>query len=184
MLNLIKRLAVAVTLLGFLTQVTASELYIFQDTVLKAKDGKTAKVYIGVPVKVKKNMGKNSEVSIQGFLDGDKLYSSKSKELLIAQLDKGFKTTKNAEETIVTGLVETGILSEDAKEIWAEHEEFYFDMCSVCHAAPQVPHHSMTEWEALFIPMKGFAKLDEEEASYLLRYIKSNASNGLIKTKH
>ncbi len=32
--------------------------------------------------------------------------------------------------------------------------------------------------------MKGFAKLDDEENEYLLRYLKSNASNGLVKVKH
>lgn len=184
MLNLIKRLALLVALLGFFSQVNAAELYIFQDAQLKAKDGKTAKVYLGVPVKVKKDNGTTSEVTIHGFLDGNKLYSSANKELVIAELDKGFKTTKKGSEVVLTGVVENEMLVEDVTEVWAEHEEFYFDMCSVCHAAQQVTHHTMTEWEALFIPMKGFAKLDEEEASYLLRYLKSNASNGLIKTEH
>jgi len=184
MLNLIKRLAVAVALLGFFSQVSAGELFIFQDTQIKDKSGKTAKVYLGVPVKVKKDMGKESKVEIHGFLDGNKLYSSANKELLIAQLNKGFKTTKKGKEVVLTGLVENEMLVEDVTEVWAEHEEFYYDMCSVCHAAQQVTHHTMTEWEALFIPMKGFAKLDEEEASYLLRYLKSNASNGLIKAEH
>ncbi len=185
MLRLIQSVALCIGLLGFFTQVNAKELYVFQDAQLKAKDGKSAKVYLGVPVKVKKDMGKESKVVIHGFLDGDNLYSTKSKELLIAKLDKGFKVIKkSASQVELVGSIDNELLTENAAEIWEEHEEFYFDMCSVCHAAPQVPHHTMIEWEALFTPMVGFAKLDKEEASYLLRYIKSNASNGLVKVEH
>lgn len=184
MANIFKKVAFFTVLLGMVSQVMAAQLYVFQNAQLQSKDGKSAKVYLGVPVTVKKNQGKKSEVSLHGFLDGNKLYSTASKELLIAELDKGFKTTKKGKEVLLTGLMDNELLVEDVTEVWSEHEEFYFDMCSVCHAAPQVPHHTMTEWEALFIPMKGFAKLDEEESSYLLRYIKSNASNGLVKGKH
>jgi trimethylamine-N-oxide reductase cytochrome c-type subunit TorC len=186
MCKLLKTLFFSLLLLGFFIQVSASEMYVFvSDTPLKAKDGKVAKLFLGVPVKVVKEKGENIEVALKGFLFGSKLYSTKSKKLLIATLDKGFKvTTKSENEVELRGLIEKGSLTTNSTEVWEEHEEFYFDMCSVCHAAPQVPHHSMTEWEALFEPMKGFAKLDKEEAKYLLRYIKSNAADGLIKVKH
>ncbi len=185
MLRLIQRMALCVALLGFFAQVNAQELFVFQDAQLKAKDGKSAKIYIGVPVSVKKDLGDKSEVVIHGFLDGLNVYSTENKELLIAELSKGFNVVKKEGSKVdLVGTIEKELLAENPAEIWEEHEEFYYDMCSVCHAAPQVPHHSMLEWEALFNPMKGFAKLDEEEASYLLRYIKSNALNGLVKTKH
>lgn len=186
MFNLVKKLFASLLLLGLFVQVNASEMYVFvSNTPLKAKDGKIAKLFLGVPVSVIKQKGESVEVVLKGFLDGSKLYSNKEKKLLIATLDKGFKVSKKSNGTVeLSGQIEKGSLTSDSVEIWEEHEEFYFDMCSVCHAAPQVSHHSMVEWEALFEPMKGFAKLDEEESKYLLRYIKSNASDGLVKVKH
>ncbi|MFT5835985.1 MAG: hypothetical protein ACI9RG_000879 [Sulfurimonas sp.] len=186
MSKLLKTLLFSVLLLGLFVQVNASEMYVLvSDTPLKSKDGKIAKLFLGVPVKVVKEKGENVEVVLKGFLFDSKLYSTESKRLLIATLDEGFKVTKKSENEVeLSGLMEKGSLTENSTEIWEEHEEFYFDMCSVCHAAPQVPHHSMVEWEALFEPMKGFAKIDAEEADYLLRYIKSHAKNGLVKAKH
>ncbi|WP_294961322.1 hypothetical protein [Sulfurimonas sp.] len=173
-------------LLGLFVQVSASEKYVLlSDTSLKSKDGKVAKLFLGVPVKVLKEKGENTQVVLKGFLFGSKLYSTKNKELLIATLDEGFKvSTKSDNEIELSGSMQTDSLTATSSEVWEEQEEFYFDMCSVCHAAPQVPHHSMLEWEALFEPMKGFAKIDAEESEYLLRYIKSNALNGLVKAKH
>lgn len=185
MLGLIQRITLCIALLGFLAQVNAQELFVFQDAQLKSKDGKSAKIYLGVPVSVKKDMGTKSQVVIHGFIDGLNVYSTKNKELLIAILSEGFKVSKKSgNEVELVGSMDKELLTDNAPELWEEHEEFYYDMCSVCHAAPQVQHHTMLEWEALFTAMKGFAKLDDEEASYLLRYIKSNASNGLVKTKH
>lgn len=186
MCNLIKKIFVLLLLFGLFVQVNASDMYVFvSNTPLKAKNGKIAKLFLGVPVHIIKDDDKNVEVTVNGFLDGINLYSEKSKKLLIATLDKGFKVSKKDTGMVeIRGLIEKGSLTKDSTEVWEEHEEFYFDMCSVCHAAPQISHHNMTEWEALFEPMKGFAKLDEEEAVYLLRYIKSNSSNGLVKAKH
>ncbi len=185
MKNVVKLVAIFVFLLSLQAQAKTDELYIFQNAKLKLDSKKTAKVFLGVPVKVKKDIGKTAKVSIHGFLDGNNVYSTKEKELLIAVLDKEFKPTiKNDNEIELVGTIEKELLTENSAEVWEEHEEFYFEMCTQCHAATNVPHHTMIEWEALFTPMKGFAKLDEEEATYLLRYLKSNASNGLIKKRH
>lgn len=174
-----------VLLLGFFAQVKANELYVFQDAQLKSAEGKTAKIFLGVPVNVKKEIQSTVNVSIHGFIDGNNVYSTKAKELLIAVLNEGFKpVVKKDNEVELVGVIEKEFLTENSAEVWEEHEEFYFEMCTQCHAAAMVSHHTMIEWEALFAPMKGFAKLDDEESSYLLRYLKSNASNGLVKTKH
>lgn len=186
MTHIAKKLVLFVFLLGFFTQVNASDLYVFvNDTVLHAKDGKNAKLFLGVPVEVKKDNGDNVEVSVKGYMDGLNIYSSNAKELLIATMDKGFNVTKKEGAQVeLLGSIEKGSLVDNASEVWDEHKEFFFEMCTQCHAAPKVIHHTMIEWEALFAAMKGFAKLDEEESSYLLRYLKSNASNGLVKAKH
>jgi len=185
MKTLLKNLLALSLLLGAFIQVNASDSFTFQDAVLTAKDGKTAKVFLGVPLSVKKEMEKKSEVTIDGFLFGKELYSTEQKELLIATLDDGFKVSKKTgNKVVLTGTIDNELITDNGPEVWEEHEEFFYEMCSQCHAAPSVPHHSMVEWEAIFSTMKGFSKLDEEEASYLLRYLKSNASNGLLKTEH
>ncbi len=185
-MNLIKKVTSFVLLLGFLTQVNASDLYVFvSDTQLKSDNGKSAKLFMGVPVSVQKEKGSSVNVIVHGFQDGLNIYSSVGKELLIATLEDGFNVTKKSgNEVELIGFVEKENLTDNAPEIWEEHEEFYFEMCTQCHAAAKVAHHTMIEWEALFGAMRGFAKLDNEESDYLLRYLKSNASNGLIKVKH
>ncbi len=185
MKNVVKVVATFALLLGFFTQVNAGELFVFQDAQLKSDNGKSAKVFLGVPVKVKKDGEKEAKVSIHGFLDGKNVYSAAAKELLIAVLDEGFNVKKiKGNEVELVGSIEKEFLTENSTEIWEEHEEFFFEMCTQCHAAQAPSHHTMIEWEALMLPMKGFAKLDDEENNYLLRYLKSNASNGLVKAKH
>ncbi|AXH13479.1 hypothetical protein [Halarcobacter bivalviorum] len=185
MKTIIRNTIVLLALLGSFFQVNAEQNFIYQDSVLKDENGKTAKVFVGVPVTIIEEMGKEVKVSIKGFMFNDELYSSKTKELLMAKLDKGFKVNKlSANEFELVGTLAKELTSNDPVDVWGEHEEFYFEMCTQCHAGPEVNHHSMMEWEAIFGTMKGFAKLDEEEASYLLRYLKANSSDGFIKTKH
>ncbi len=56
-------------------------------------------------------------------------------------------------------------LSEDVADIWSEQEEFYFDTCTQCHAGHKVTEHTMNEWASIFGTMRGFAQLDDDEAS-------------------
>lgn len=185
MKTIIRNTIILLALLGSFFQVNAEQNFIYQDSVLKDENGKTAKVFVGVPVTIKEEIGKEVKVSIKGFIDNDEIYSSKTKELLMAKLEKGFKVNKlSANEVELVGTLAKELTSNDLVDVWGEHEEFYFEMCTQCHAGPEVNHHSMMEWEAIFGTMKGFAKLDEEESAYLLRYLKSNASDGLIKTSH
>lgn len=185
MKTIIRNTIILLALLGSFFQVNAEQNFIYQDSVLKDENGKTAKVFVGVPVTIKEEIGKEVKVSIKGFIDNDEIYSSKTKELLMAKLEKGFKVNKlSANEVELVGTLAKELTSNDLVDVWGEHEEFYFEMCTQCHAGPEVNHHSMMEWEAIFGTMKGFAKLDEEEASYLLRYLKANSSDGFIKTKH
>ena len=181
---LFRNITVLLILLGAISQVSAKNMFIYQDTQIKA-NGKTANVYVGVPVKVLKDMGKEVKVSIEGFRKGDKVYSSSSKELLVAKINKGFKVLNKGSNIVqLVGTLSKELVSNDLLDVWGEHEEFYFEMCTQCHAGPEVSHHSMMEWGAIFGTMKGFAKLDEEEATYLLRYLKANASDGFVKAKH
>ena len=174
-------------LLGGYLQATASEMYVSEESTIVLKNGKNIKVFLGTPVEIKKKSGKEAEVTVKGFQFENKLYSSKDKKLLLAVLDKNIKTKgKSTKEAAFTGSMAQAHLTADFSEVWEEQQEFFFEMCTQCHAAPNVKHHSMTEWEALLGTMKGFAKIDEEETASLLPYLQSNASDGLLKavTKH
>jgi hypothetical protein len=185
MKNLIKKVAIIASL-GIISLVNASELYMFQTGTLISNDGKKANIFVGVPMTIKKDMDKKAEVSIKGFkFDDNNIYSSEGKELVIATIDSDFKVTKKTgNEVELNGIIEKELLTKVPTESWEEHEEFYFEMCTQCHAAPKVGHLSMMEWGAIFETMKGFAKLDAEESNYLIRYLKSNANDGLIKIEH
>lgn len=184
MKNLLKKIAIIVSL-GIFSLVNANELYLFQTGVLTSNEGKKANIFLGVPVTVKKDMDKKVEVIIKGFKFDNNIYSTPAKELLIATINSDFKVTKKTENEVeLVGVLDKEFLTANVNEVWEEHEEFFFEMCSQCHAAPKVKHLSMMEWGAIFETMKGFAKLDVEESTYLIRYLKSNANNGLNKIEH
>ncbi len=42
----------------------------------------------------------------------------------------------------------------------------------------------MIEWEAIYPSMRTRTTLDDDESSDIIRFLKSNANNGLIKTEH
>jgi trimethylamine-N-oxide reductase cytochrome c-type subunit TorC len=148
-------------------------------------DGKVSKLFIGVPLSVKKDNGSTVDVTLKGFKDGLNIYSSEKKELLIATLDKGFKVTKKVgNEVEISGTVAKDALSDDVEAIWDETQELYYEMCSVCHAPPQIEHLSMIEWDAIYPSMKVKTTLDEDESASIIRFLKSNANNGLVKVAH
>ncbi len=186
MKSLLKTLISTVLLLGAFSQVSASDLFVIEsDSELESKDAKIAKLFIGVPVSVKKDNGSTLDVVVKGFQDGLKIYSTVEKELLIATLDKDFKVTKKTgSEVELSGTIAKDALSDDIEAIWDETQELYFEMCSVCHAPPQVKHLSMMEWDAIYPSMKVKTTLDEDESAEIVRFLKSNSNNGLIKTEH
>lgn len=183
---LLKTLISSALLLGAFSQVSASDLYVVENnTELKAKDGKVLKLFMGVPVSVKKDNGSTVDVTVKGFQDGLNIYSTTGKELLIATLEKGFKVTKKTgNEVELTGSMVKDSLGDDVEAIWDETQELYYEMCSVCHAPPQIAHLSMIEWDAIYPSMRTRTTLDDDESASIVRFLKSNANNGLIKTEH
>ncbi len=177
------KIAMTALLLGSFSQVVAGEMFMYQEGTIKA--GSTdIKVFTGVPLEVVKEEEKTATVSLEGYLDADKLYSSKNKALQIASVPTGTKGEKLADGKVkITATASKGDLSDDVKDIWSEQEEFYFDSCTQCHSAHKLEEHTMNEWASIFGTMKGFAQLDDDEATPLLRFLQSNASNGLYKTK-
>ncbi len=178
-MKLFTKIAMTSLVLGSFSQVLAGQMFMYQEGTIKA--GKSdVKVFTGVPLDLVKEEGKTATVNLKGFLDGEKLYSSKNKALQIAQVPKGVKVEKLADGKVkIVASVAKGDLSDDVKDIWSEQEEFYFDTCTQCHAAHKLEEHTMNEWASIFGTMKGFAQLDDEESAPLLRFLQSNASNGL-----
>jgi len=68
MKTIIRNTIVLLALLGAFFQVNAEQNFIYQDSVLKDDNGKTAKIFVGVPVTIKEEMGKNVKVSIKGVM--------------------------------------------------------------------------------------------------------------------
>ncbi|PIF04010.1 MAG: hypothetical protein CSA86_03630 [Arcobacter sp.] len=174
-MKLFTKIVMTSLVLGSFSQVLAGQMYVAgEEGTLKA--GKSdVTVFMGVPVDVEKK-----STSLEGYLDGEKLFSSKNKALQIANVPKGTKTEKLANGKVkITGIIAQDDLSDDIKDVWSEQEEFYFESCTQCHAAHKLEEHTMNEWASVFGTMKGFAQLDDEEATPLLRFLQSNASNGL-----
>jgi len=180
---ILKKLLITVLAIGSFSLASANEFFIFQTTDVKI-DNMKAKIYVGTPIKVLKDIdAKNSLVEFSGVVFDGKLYTNKDKSLLMASIEKG-TFGKTGEVKKLQAVIETGYLTKVSSEVWEEHEEFFYEMCTQCHAAHIPAEHSMLEWDAILQTMSGFAQLDEEEAAYLSRYLKANSNNGFYpKTK-
>ncbi len=182
--KLVKGILTLGLLLGTFSYAATGKTYISKNTVLKASNGKTAQLYIGIAVTVVKKDAKVSTIAVNGFQNGKKIYFSKGESLVIATLNNGFTISKEGGNKVkLTGTVASSLLTTDHDGLWADEQDFYEDTCTQCHAERIVEDHSMKEWEALFAPMKIRAQISPEEASALLRYLKSNAKNGIVRSK-
>jgi len=183
MKTFLKKSLITVLALGTFSLANANEMFVFKAANVKI-DNKDAKVYEGIPVKVLKDVGnKNALIEFSGIVFDNKIYTNKDKSLLLATLNEG-SLGKKGEAKKIQAVIEKGYLTNDFAEIWEEHEEFFYEMCTQCHAAHQASEHSMLEWDAILQTMSGFAQLDEEETNYLSRYLKANSTNGFYsKTK-
>lgn len=177
MKTIIQKVFLSVFVLGSFFALSANEMFIFQTAKVKI-DNKDGKLYIGTPVKViKKIDDKNVLVELTGIAFGDKLYTAKTKSLLMASV-KGSDFGEKEKVSKIQAVIEKAYLSQVPNEIWEEHEEFYYEMCTQCHAAYKPKAHTILEWEAILQTMKGFAQLYADESAYLSRFLNANASDG------
>ncbi|MDD2449923.1 MAG: hypothetical protein PHS42_00560 [Sulfurimonas sp.] len=177
MKKVLGKILISLFVVGTLTALVASDTFIFQTAKVKI-DNKEGSLYIGTPVKVLKSVDeKNVLVEFSGMAFGDKLYTGKTQSLLMATKTEGSFGDK--EQIVkVQAIIEKGYLSEVPEEIWEEHEEFFYEMCTQCHGAYKPQSHTMLEWDAILQTMSGFAQLYEDETEYLSRFLKANSSNG------
>jgi|GEM_PF-823142 len=184
--NLAIRILLLLLVLGYFSSVNANWMFVLEDTKVNF-DANDGEILLGTPVKVIKDVdNKMLLVEVQGVAFGNELYLSKDKSLLIAKNNGNFIEKTQASELKLLKFkvkIEKSSLTKNIKEVWEEHEEFYYDMCTSCHSGHQASTHTMLEWEAILQTMKGFAKIDDKEANYLLRYLKANSKNGLYEKK-
>ncbi len=181
----IPKILLTLLTIGSFCLTNAEDMFIYQ-TAKAEIDGKEGQLYIGTPVKVIEEIDdKMVLVEIKGVAFENELYSTKTKSLLIAsKKEESFATKDKASHVDVKkyqAKVDKGYLTQNSKEVWEEHEEFFYEMCTQCHAAHRPVEHSMLEWEAILQTMKGFAQLYDDETAYLSRYLKANANDGFYK---
>ena len=127
-------------------------------------------------------MKKNTLVEVSGIAFGGKLYTDKNRSLIMAS-SEAESFGKDGEKKTLTAVIEKGYLLDNPSEIWEEHEEFFYETCTQCHAAHQPSEHSMLEWDAILQTMNGFAQLYPDEAAYLARFVKATSKNGFYAKK-
>ena len=161
----------------------SNEMYLLENAKVEF-NGKKGEILIGTPVKIIKDLDDEiSLVEIDGFATKNQFYSNKSKLLLMATTsrDNFFVNSDELQAIKIEAKIEKSYLTSKVKDSWEEHEEFYYDMCSSCHAGHRAVTHTMLEWEAILQTMKGFAQLDDNEELYMLRFLKANAKDGFYK---
>lgn len=182
MKTIIQKIVLSLLVVGSFSALSANEMFVFQTAKVKI-DNKNATLYIGTPIKVLKDVDeKNVLVELSGIAFEDKLYTGKTKSLLIASKSEGSFGDKE-QSVKVQAVIEKGYLSTVPSEIWEEHEEFFYEMCTQCHAAHQPTEHTMLEWDAILQTMSGFAQLYADESEYLARFLKANANDGFYPEK-
>lgn len=182
MKTILQKLLVTLLVVGSFSLASAEEMFIFQTAEVQIDKNKGT-IYIGTPVNVIKKVDeKNVLIEFSGNAFDDKLYTNKDKSLLMASVEKSTLGTKG-EVKKIQAIIEKGYLSIVPSEIWEEHEEFYYEMCTQCHAAHVPTEHTMLEWDAILQTMSGFAQLYPDETGYLSRYLKANSSNGFYPEK-
>ncbi|RBQ29914.1 hypothetical protein [Aliarcobacter vitoriensis] len=185
-MKVIKKILISLLVLGSFSLASSSDMFLLENA--KADfDGKNGEIFIGTPIKIIKDIDdKMVLVEISGVSFGDELYSSKGKALLVAKKDGSFVEKNKASElgfVKVEAKIEKSYLTKNVKEVWEEYEEFYYDMCTSCHAGHRAVTHTMLEWEAILQTMKGFAQLNDKEENYILRYLKANSKDGFYEKR-
>lgn len=149
----------------------AATVFVTQDV-----DLNEAKVYGGTPL-----VQNGDKVEYKGYLKDNALYATKNLSLKVADIKDKSALKKDGEQTILAVNIPADALSDDQFDAWDEKEEIFLEKCSQCHAAPDVPGHTMLEWEGLYGSMKGFAQPTDEEEIAILQYLKSFAKDGILK---
>jgi trimethylamine-N-oxide reductase cytochrome c-type subunit TorC len=173
----IKKIATSLFLVVGALNLSAAPIYLIEDLT-------DEKVMIHSGVVLNKE---NKISTLNGFRQkgSTEIYATKNLSLEIAKVkdESIVKVSRDGdiqEVTLSLNIAEDKF-SDDYLDAWDEKEEIFLEKCSQCHAAPNVGHHSMLEWEGLYGSMKDFAQPTPEEEVIILRYLKTFALDGIIK---
>lgn len=145
--------------------------------IIEEADLDTAKVYAGNPFKQN-----GDKLEYTGFMKDNTVYATKNLSLKIADVkDQSAVKKLEGNKVLLTVKVDSEKISNDQFDAWDDKEEIFLEKCSQCHAAPDVPGHTMLEWEGLYGSMKGFAQPTAEEEKAILSYLKTFAKDGILK---
>lgn len=167
-----------------LLALTAGALSLSASTVYLAEDLKTDKVEIpgGMIFEKKDDISQMNGFRKKGSNEifATKKLSLKVADVKDASLVKVKKDGDIQEVTLALNIAENKLV-EDQYDAWEAKEDLFLEKCSQCHAAPDAPHHTMLEWEGLYVSMKGFAQPTPQEEKVILQYLKIFAKDGIIK---
>ena len=171
-----KFVSLLVLTVGALT-LSASTGYLAEDYIEN-----DASVHSGMILEIKENMSEFKGFRKKG---SEQIFATKnlSLELAIVKDESIVKVLKDGDvqEVLISLNIPNEKIVEDQYDAWEAKEDLFLEKCSQCHAAPDAPHHTMLEWEGLFLSMKGFAQPTADEEQVILQYLKIFAKDGIIK---
>ena len=178
-----KKLLIQVLLLcAFFAEAQAAMYVYVEEGVLLPLDEVT--LYSGSPMEEVSKDGNLSTFMLSGYVnknDNSKLYATPNLKLLLAtsMSDNLIKISGNK------GFLKVSLgkdnFTDDLEKAWELTSERFYEKCTQCHPAKVVEEHTMLEWEGLYGSMKEFAKPTNEDTTYILRFLRAYAKDGIAK---
>lgn len=142
------------------------------------------KVYQGTPVVINATEGDNAKVTVSGFInpaEPKEIFATKNLKVILVKMDDASKIQVVGNKASVKLTLAASMLEADVEEVWTDRADIFYETCTLCHAAPEVPHHTMLEWDGLYGSMKEFAKPTKEMTETILRFLWVHAKDGIVK---
>jgi len=177
------KLLIQVLILSALSLSAQAIVYVYVEEGVKLPLD-NATIYGGSPMEVVSKNGDLSTLKLSGYINKDeknKLYATPNLKLLLATA-KGDDSIKVSGDkgTLQVTLTEENF-TDDSEEAWEITSERFYEKCTQCHPAKVMEEHTMLEWEGLYGSMNEFAKPTKEDTTYILRFLRAYAKDGIVK---
>ncbi len=178
-----KKLLIKVLLLSALFANAQAVVYVYvEDGVELHIDEVT--LYSGSPMQELSKDGDLSVLTLSGYVDKNdqsKLYATPNFKLLLATVKNKNLIKVSGEKGLLKVTLSEDNFTDDSEEAWELTSERFYEKCTQCHPAKVVEEHTMLEWEGLYGSMKEFAKPTKEDTTYILRFLRGFAKDGIVK---
>jgi len=111
----------------------------------------------------------------------NKLYATPNMKLLLAKTKSDNLIKISDGKGLLKVKLTEDNFTDDSEEAWEITSERFYEKCTQCHPAKVVDEHTMLEWEGLYGSMKEFAKPTNEDTTYILRFLRAYAKDGIVK---